>query len=103
MIYEDENNASGMQEVMTYLHSYVPSDSEENPANFGSQGVVGDQLTVERGVSCLLQLSNGFTLKEKLDGLHLEVADFHGGIKFLQVCTLSYNYRTVYLVLGILV
>lgn len=91
MIYEDENDASGMQEVLTQLHSYVPCDSVENPSHFSTQGVVGDQLTVERGVSCLLQLSNGFTAKERLDGLHLEVADFHGGMKFLQVCAFTVN------------
>eukprot|EP00794_Sanderia_malayensis_P012570 gene12570-13857_t len=85
MIYHNENDASGMQEVMTHLHQYVPCDSGDAPSLFGEQGVVGDQLTIERGVSTLLQLENGFTGKERLDGLHMEVADFHGGMKFLQV------------------
>ena len=77
--------SSGMQEVLTHLHSYAPCDNVENPTHFSYQGVVGDQLTVERGVNSLLQLSNGLTAKERLNGLHLEVADFHGGMKFLQV------------------
>ncbi|XP_065064063.1 uncharacterized protein LOC135690430 [Rhopilema esculentum] len=85
MIYEDENDTSGMQKVMTKLHDYAPCNDSTNPTEFVEQGVVGDQLTVERGVSCLLQLANGFTQKERLDGLHLEVADFHAGMKFLQV------------------
>ena len=84
MLYEDENQSSGMQAVMTHLHdNYVPCDSRSQ--KFGNQGVVGDQLTVERGVACLLQLENGFTNKEKLDGLHMQIADFHAGMKFLQV------------------
>ncbi|XP_065067588.1 uncharacterized protein LOC135693129 [Rhopilema esculentum] len=85
MIYEDQNDTSGMQKVMTKLHDYAPCNDSTNPTEFVEQGVVGDQLTVERGVSCLLQLANGFTQKERLDGLHLEVADFHAGMKFLQV------------------
>lgn len=50
------------------------------------QGVVGDQLTVERGINALMEVSNGFTSKERKEGLHFEAADFHGGMKFLEVC-----------------
>ena len=64
MIYEDENDTSGMQKVMTKLHSYGPCNDSVNPTEFVEQGVVGDQLAVERGVSCLLQLANGVTQKE---------------------------------------
>ena len=46
---------------------------------------MGDQLSVEKGVNCMLQICNGFTPEEWLDGLHFEVGDFHGGMKFLQV------------------
>eukprot|EP00794_Sanderia_malayensis_P012611 gene12611-13899_t len=70
---------------MTHIHDeYVPCNDREYPTKLKVQGVVGDQLTVERGVSSLLQLENGFTDKERLEGLHMEIADFHGGMKFLQ-------------------
>ncbi|XP_065060378.1 uncharacterized protein LOC135687680 isoform X2 [Rhopilema esculentum] len=85
MIYEDENDTSGMQKVKTKLHGYAPCNDSVNPVEFVEQGVVGDQLTVECGVSCLFQLENCVTEKERLDGLYLEVADFHAGMKFLQV------------------
>ena len=76
-----------MHEVMSHIHGdYVPCNNKENPTKFKAQGIAGDQLIVERGVSSLLQVENGFTNKEKLDGLHMEIADFHGGMKFLQVC-----------------
>eukprot|EP00795_Rhopilema_esculentum_P005636 gene5636-10857_t len=87
MIYENENDTSGMQKVKTKLHGYAPCNDSVNPVEFVEQGVVGDQLTVECGVSCLFQLENCVTEKERLDGLYLEVADFHAGLKFLQTST----------------
>ena len=42
-------------------------------------------LSVERAVNCLLQVSNGYTPKERLEGLHFEAGNFHAGIKFMQV------------------
>ena len=85
MIYENESG--GMQAVMTRLHEFVPNAGEEEQRIFGKQGFVGDQLTVERGISTLLQMEHGFTAEERLDGLHMEIADFHAGMKFLQVST----------------
>ena len=38
-----------------------------------SQGFVADQLSVERAVNCLLQLSNEFTSEERLEGIHMEI------------------------------
>ena len=52
---------------------------------FNKIGVVGDQLSVERAVNCLSSLANGFTAEERLDGLHLEIADWHAELKFLSV------------------
>ena len=46
---------------------------------------MADQLSVERGVNALFELSNGFTPEERLEGLHLEIADWHAGNKFLKV------------------
>ena len=50
-----------------------------------SQGVVGDQLSVERGINQLLQVANGLTPEERKEGLHMEIADFHAKMKYLQV------------------
>ena len=43
---------------------------------FNKIGVIGDQLSVERAVNCLSSLENGFAAEERLDGLHLEIAEF---------------------------
>ena len=36
-------------------------------------------------MNALLQVSNDFTPKERLEGLHIEVADWHAGNKFIKV------------------
>eukprot|EP00795_Rhopilema_esculentum_P003923 gene3923-15249_t len=36
MIYEDENDTSGMQKVMTKLHDYAPCNDSTNPTEFES-------------------------------------------------------------------
>ena len=69
------------------LHKFVPYTGEGEDRIYAEQGNVGDQLSVERGVNCILQVSNGFTPEEGLEGLHFECGDFHGGMKFLQVHT----------------
>ena len=83
-IFENENDSDGIKEVLKVLHKFVPYAGDENRI-YAEQGNVGDQLSVERAVNCMLQLSNGFTPEERLDGLHFECGDFHGGMKFLQV------------------
>ena len=103
MLYENENDANGIIQILRKFHKFVPRDKKQNQnkevtedeleredANnepvFGEQGIVGDQLSVERGINGHMSLSNGFTKEERLEGLHFEVADWHAGNKFLQVC-----------------
>ena len=62
---------------------------------YGNQGVVGDQLTVERAINGHMSLSNGFTAEERIEGLHFEVADWHAGNKFLEVCHSLINHAGV--------
>ena len=51
--------------------------------------MIGDQLTVERAVNCHVSRCNGFTPEERLEGLHLEIADWHAGNKSLGVSASS--------------
>ncbi len=85
MLYHNENDSSGIQEVLTDLHNYVPSYTRNNEKVYSSQGFVADQLSVERGVNALFEVSNGFTVEERLDGMNMEIADWHAGNKFLKV------------------
>ena len=86
VLYEDENEADGMQKILDELQQFVPQYNHGYQIMYAAQGIVGDQLTVERGVNGLLEVSNGFTAEERHEGLHFEIADFHGGMKFLEVC-----------------
>ena len=85
MIYESENDADGILEVMRNLHQYVPHCGEAAKRKYEDQGVIGDQLTIERAVNGHVSLANGFTPEERLDGLHFEIADWHSGNRFLEV------------------
>ena len=75
MIYENENDADGILRVLQELHQFVPHHNDDENRMYGEQGVVGDQLSVERAVNGHCSLANGFTLEERLEGLHFEIAD----------------------------
>ena len=89
MLFENEHSNEGMQAVLNELHSYVPyadikkqgvavtHNVTEKQKRFSTQGIVGDQLSVERGVNSLMQIANGLTPDDRKDGIHFEVADFH--------------------------
>lgn len=88
MLFHNENTNEGIQHVLEEVHQYVPStscDEKEKKEYPSSQGLVGDQLSVERGMNQLLQVANGLTPEERKEGIHLEIADFHAQMKFLQV------------------
>ena len=85
MLYHNENDSDGIQQVLTALHQYVSYYGDGDDRVYSSQGLVADQLSVERGVNALFELANGFTPEERLEGLHLEIADWHAGNKFLKV------------------
>lgn len=64
MLYHNENDADGIQQVLTALHQYVPYYGDGANRVYSSQGVVADQLSVERGINALFELTNGFTPEE---------------------------------------
>ena len=89
MIHESENDADGILTIIRELHQYVPFYGEDKERVYGDQGVVGDQLSVERGVNGHNSLANGFTPEQRAEGLHFEAADWHAGNKFLEVSVLQ--------------
>ena len=75
-----------MKKVVETIHQYVPYYvAASGEKKFSEQAIAGDQLTVERGINSLHDISNAFTAEERREGLHFEIADFHGGVKFLEV------------------
>ena len=85
VIFENENDANGINNILHNLHKYVPFIGEGQHREYSSQRIVGDQLTVERAVNGHMSLQNGFTPEERLEGLHFEIADWHAGNKALSV------------------
>eukprot|EP00794_Sanderia_malayensis_P009643 gene9643-10630_t len=85
IIYADENTSDGILRVLKSIQKYVPFADSGEERVYGEQGCVGDQLSVERAVNCLLQVSNGYMPEDRLEGMHFEAGDFHAGIKFMQV------------------
>ena len=79
VIFESENDANGIQKISQELHGYVPYVGDGEEREYASQAIVRDQLTVERAVNAHMTLSNG--PEERLDGIHCEIADWHGGNK----------------------
>ena len=71
--------------ILRTLHNYVPYGGDGDDWQYGEQGIVGDQLSIERAVNGHISLANGFTPEDRLEGLHFEVADWHAGNKFLEV------------------
>lgn len=77
-----------MNEVLSHLHTYVPKWSpESSPCKtfYHEIGLVGDQLTIERTVNCILSMANGFTPNDRLEGMHPEIADWHAEMNLLGV------------------
>lgn len=68
--------------ILRKLHSYIPSTSD---GGFDPQIVCGDQLTVERSVNLISAVANGYTPEDRLEGMNLQIGDWHAGVKLLSV------------------
>ena len=77
MLYQNENTNEGIQSLIEEIHNYVPSTETKRGVRYSGQGVVGDQLSVERGVNSLMQVANGLSSTDRKEGIHFEIADFH--------------------------
>ena len=78
IIFQNENTTEGINGVLHHLHTYVPKwipENNQHKAFYNEIGLVGDQLTIERTVNCILSMANGFTPDDRLEGMHAEIAD----------------------------
>ncbi|KXJ08980.1 hypothetical protein AC249_AIPGENE17536 [Exaiptasia diaphana] len=80
VLFKSENNNEEMVEILSEIQGY------SNMRDQTTIPVVGDQLTVERGVNVIEALQNSYTPQERLEGVHMEVADGHSVVTFLKVC-----------------
>ena len=85
VIYANENTSEGIAEVLKDLQQYQAHCGNDEERKYETQGCAADQLSVERAVNVVIQVSNAFTPEDRFDSMHFEIADFHTSIKFMQV------------------
>ena len=71
-----------MMRILKQFHSYLPTLEGDQ---FDGQLFTGDQLTVERAANVISSVSNGYTPKDRLDGINLQLGDWHTCVKILEV------------------
>ena len=69
-----------MLEILQHFQSYIPKNVD---GTYDGQVFAGDQLTVERAVNVIASRSNGYTAESRLEGLTLQLGDWHMGVKIL--------------------
>jgi len=71
-----------MLSILKDFHGYLPQTGEDH---FDRQLVAGDQLTGERATNVIASVSNGYSAKDRLEGLNLQLGDWHTAVKILDV------------------
>lgn len=71
-----------MLAILKQFHTYLPLSGD---AGVDGQLFSGDQLTVERAVNVIASVANGLTPQDRLDGIHLQLGDWHAAVKLLSV------------------
>ena len=79
-----------MLAILQMFHTYLPNSSD---AAVGVDGQLfsGDQLTVERAVNVIAAVANGLTPQDHLDGIHLQLGDWHASVKVSILVYLNYS------------
>ena len=87
MIFKNENINEDMLVILNQFHTYLPKCAD---GSYDPQLFTGDQLTVERAVNVIASVSNGYTPEVRLEGLNLQLGDWHAGVKILSVSILYF-------------
>ena len=69
-----------MLEILKQFQSYLPRSGD---GGYDGQLFTGDQLTVERAINVIASVSNGYTPEDRLEGINLQLGDWHAGVKLL--------------------
>ena len=71
-----------MVDILKQFHSYLPQTADQG---VDGQLFSGDQLTVERAVNVIASVANGLTPKDRLEGINMQLGDWHAAVKLLTV------------------
>lgn len=76
--------------ILQLFHGYLP---QTHNSGIDGQLFSGDQLTVERAVNMTSSVANGYTPKDRLEGINLQLGDWHAAVKLLSVSKNIYNLK----------
>ena len=77
-----------MLHILKQFHSYLQRTSDDG---YDSQLLAGDQLTVERAINVQASVANGYTQEDRLEGINLQIGDWHASVKLLTVSVIFKN------------
>ena len=60
IIFESEVTNEGIVKVLQHVQQFLPKAGEGENIAFVEQGLVGDQLTIERAVNAVKSMANGY-------------------------------------------
>ena len=79
-----------MVDILKQFHSYLPQTGDQG---VDGQLFSGDQLTVERAVNVIASVAkNGLTPKDGLEGINMQLGDWHAAVKLLTVSKILFTY-----------
>ncbi|XP_028517188.1 uncharacterized protein LOC114575820 [Exaiptasia diaphana] len=82
IIFKNENVNEEMISILQQFHTYLPQTGD---MQYDSQIFTSDQLTVERAVNTIASVCNGYTAEDRLKGINMQIADWHAGVKILDL------------------
>ena len=82
ILFKNENKGEDMIDILRYLHvqGLVPSHGEGDEEKIERISVVGDQLTVERGIEAKFSVSNAYMCIHLVAGLKEYISSWQIGI-----------------------
>ena len=88
IMFKNENVNEDMVSIQQQFFSYLPKTGD---GGVDGQLFSGDQLTVERAVNVISSVANGLTPQDRLEGINLQLGDWHVAVKVLSVSTTNIN------------
>lgn len=82
LIFKNENINEDMTVILQQFHGYLP---QKHDGGIDGQLYSGDQLTIERAVNVISSMANGYTPEDRLEGINLQLGDWHAAVKLLSV------------------
>lgn len=71
-----------MIEILQQFHGYLP---QTHNCGIDGQLFSGDQLIIERAVNIISSVANGYTRKDRLEEINLQLGDWHAAVILLSV------------------